>query len=430
MGGLGALCGFFAALIASSLIPELSLGNTLDDIGRTDVEKFVFFDKPFGIVGHSLLGLLVCGSVTFVALRGRTAGVRLRGALLAAASGAVLCNAASATSDLMLRALARSVSPDGKVSLTQLDRLNFVPSVVWYVLVAFGLAFSIFLGIGPSRFLFGRVLIGTALAVVISHVIAQIAFILVLPVLFFEVLNAQKVEAISISSFVRPILWGQLFGMGAGAAAAFAVAEMMWKPAWLKSFRGPSEGRQWTITGQLTRIGCQEGLEVCLPPDGMVAAVHAQIQAEDGAHFIVDLAGGTTVNSRPVKTEWLADGDAIGVGTALMTFHTRTKGKEQPRRPAMHVRQAVLIDSRGQRHLLHPGVNVIGRELGCDIALTWEQSVSRRHAKLVVGPSGATVQDLGSTNGTFVAGKRVSVETSVDSESEIVFGHARVKFDP
>lgn len=51
---------------------------------------------------------------------------------------------------------------------------------------------------------------------------------------------------------------------------------------------------------------------------------------------------------------------------------------------------------------------VIGRDASCDIALTNHAQVSRRHARLVPEPNGWRVEDLGSTNGTFVDGSRVT----------------------
>jgi pSer/pThr/pTyr-binding forkhead associated (FHA) protein len=41
------------------------------------------------------------------------------------------------------------------------------------------------------------------------------------------------------------------------------------------------------------------------------------------------------------------------------------------------------------------------------IPLGFDPQASRRHAAFTLGPSGLQVQDLGSTNGTFVNGSRV-----------------------
>lgn len=61
-----------------------------------------------------------------------------------------------------------------------------------------------------------------------------------------------------------------------------------------------------------------------------------------------------------------------------------------------------------QRFKLETGkAYTIGSRLDNDIALP-QQDVSRRHAKLVVGPGSIRVTDLGSKNGTWVAGRRVT----------------------
>jgi two-component system, NtrC family, response regulator AtoC len=62
----------------------------------------------------------------------------------------------------------------------------------------------------------------------------------------------------------------------------------------------------------------------------------------------------------------------------------------------------VAGDGQFSTHELRGGDVVIGRGEGCDVVID-HRSLSRRHAVFRLGPP-ATVQDLGSTNGTFVAG--------------------------
>jgi hypothetical protein len=51
----------------------------------------------------------------------------------------------------------------------------------------------------------------------------------------------------------------------------------------------------------------------------------------------------------------------------------------------------------------------VGRAQDSDLQLQ-EQGISRRHARLQHGPQGWTITDLGSTNGTFVNGRRLPPE--------------------
>ena len=59
------------------------------------------------------------------------------------------------------------------------------------------------------------------------------------------------------------------------------------------------------------------------------------------------------------------------------------------------------------RVILPPGSSVLGRGANVDVSFD-ESDVSRRHARIVVSDTHATLEDLGSKNGTFVAGERIS----------------------
>ncbi len=69
----------------------------------------------------------------------------------------------------------------------------------------------------------------------------------------------------------------------------------------------------------------------------------------------------------------------------------------------------------------------IGRSDESDIALN-DPSVSRTHAVIETGGATPTVCDLGSTNGTFVNGKRVQRESLRDGD-DVRFGNTRMRFE-
>jgi DNA-binding winged helix-turn-helix (wHTH) protein len=70
---------------------------------------------------------------------------------------------------------------------------------------------------------------------------------------------------------------------------------------------------------------------------------------------------------------------------------------------------------------LHAGENLLGRD---EDAIVWidDPEVSRRHARIVVTESGATLEDLGSKNGTFVRGERIRGVVSLKEGDLITIG--------
>jgi pSer/pThr/pTyr-binding forkhead associated (FHA) protein len=83
----------------------------------------------------------------------------------------------------------------------------------------------------------------------------------------------------------------------------------------------------------------------------------------------------------------------------------------------------------GNREIaLMPGENGIGR--AADSALWIDDSaVSRHHTRIVIGESGDVVlEDLGSKNGTFVRGKRISGIRRRADKDPIEIGPAHLVF--
>jgi DNA-binding winged helix-turn-helix (wHTH) protein len=72
---------------------------------------------------------------------------------------------------------------------------------------------------------------------------------------------------------------------------------------------------------------------------------------------------------------------------------------------------------------LVPGENIVGRDPGCAVTIP-SGLVSRRHARVVVTRDGATIADLGSKNGTLLAGRRIEQDTGLHDGDEIRIGPA------
>jgi DNA-binding winged helix-turn-helix (wHTH) protein len=81
----------------------------------------------------------------------------------------------------------------------------------------------------------------------------------------------------------------------------------------------------------------------------------------------------------------------------------------------------------GREILLRPGENVLGRE---PEAAVWidDSAVSRRHARIVVGSDGATLEDLGSKNGTKLEGRRIRSVARLVDRATVQIGPAAMVF--
>lgn len=75
-------------------------------------------------------------------------------------------------------------------------------------------------------------------------------------------------------------------------------------------------------------------------------------------------------------------------------------------------RRAVVLvrESDGATYALPDAPVVLGRSQTCDITIAGNSALSRRHAR--IDPVGLTLTDLGSANGTFVDGARLSPQVS------------------
>jgi pSer/pThr/pTyr-binding forkhead associated (FHA) protein len=76
---------------------------------------------------------------------------------------------------------------------------------------------------------------------------------------------------------------------------------------------------------------------------------------------------------------------------------------------------------------LREGENVLGRDP--DVAVFIDMnSVSRRHARIVVTRERATIEDFESRNGTYVGGKLVAAPTAPSNGDKIKIGAASIVF--
>jgi DNA-binding winged helix-turn-helix (wHTH) protein len=104
-------------------------------------------------------------------------------------------------------------------------------------------------------------------------------------------------------------------------------------------------------------------------------------------------------------------------------FHADVKPAREQSAPLPFNRISCRILWDGREIQLRDGENVIGRE---PEAAVWvdDSSVSRRHARIVVGPQGATLEDLGSKNGTKLQGRKIQDAARLTDRDVIQIGPA------
>jgi len=83
----------------------------------------------------------------------------------------------------------------------------------------------------------------------------------------------------------------------------------------------------------------------------------------------------------------------------------------------------------GQSAELAAGVIMIGRGADCQLILD-DDYVSTRHARVVGGDNGVYVEDLGSTNGTYVNGQRITAPTTITLSDTVRIGKTILKLEP
>jgi predicted component of type VI protein secretion system len=82
--------------------------------------------------------------------------------------------------------------------------------------------------------------------------------------------------------------------------------------------------------------------------------------------------------------------------------------------------------SAGRPIAIKRGRLLIGRAEECDVRPLSEE-VSRRHCAVVVGPADVWVEDLGSRNGTFVNGDKITAKTRVRDNDVIRVGSLELR---
>jgi pSer/pThr/pTyr-binding forkhead associated (FHA) protein len=234
-----------------------------------------------------------------------------------------------------------------------------------------------------------------------------------------------------------------------------------------------TDGREYTVGQGPLQIGRDAGSDVVVTGTE-VSRQHAEIRSDSQGYLLVDLSvNGTYVNGeRAGKTHLLARADVIRIGNDEFRFYadaasrpatpvpepakpptpppgathrlsdtmhgfpiaaaTTEQRTPTPPSPTAAPLASFLFRSgelKGRRLPIKVPVANIGRGDYNDVVIA-DPSVSTMHAKLQRRDAVWVLTDLGSTNGTFVEGERLTGEAPLGPGTTLRFGDVSALFEP
>lgn len=295
--------------------------------------------------------------------------------------------------------------------------------------------------------------------------------------------------------------------LAGGIALLSALAQELFKQAWVRVMVGRGEGREHMIDKPVTVIGRDELADVPLFGDQQIARRHVVIEQRNSGYFAAAAEPGLAfaINGQMVGSSPLTDGDLLRIGSRELEFHEKSSARragqpgmaQQPGMPGPGVPQQPQVDipagacpycgemkdaagncactvgaaaggvtqmasppsdptamagapaapaggfqpspaGGGQLEIisgpmagrivqLSEGQSIgIGREPAADLAFTYDTTASRQHAQLALRQGMLVVHDMGSTNGTFVNGQRIT-ERAVSMGDIITIGQTQLR---
>jgi len=226
------------------------------------------------------------------------------------------------------------------------------------------------------------------------------------------------------------------------------------------------DGREYIVSPIGISIGRDAGCDVVVPSPE-VSRKHAELMAGPSGYTVTDLStNGVFVNGeRVAKVRTLARGDVLRLGTEEFRFYADVAATPPampaatpapsspaatpvatpaPSTPATPAAATTPADDRpalatlelmnegplkGKRFDIRVPLTHVGRGAHNDVVLS-DDTVSDSHAKIQKREGGWYLVDMGSSNGTYAGGQRISGEAMLNGQSSIRFGAVRATFTP
>jgi len=206
-----------------------------------------------------------------------------------------------------------------------------------------------------------------------------------------------------------------------GAKAAPAAPVEMAAPTMKAEIRARlRKGRpsRFDVKADGSVLGRDDAAAVPIPLDG-VSREHARIKWDGKGWWLEDLksTNGTFVNGEKVLREKLQHLDVISLGRkADVVFLLRSMDAQAPATRPGVVRAALVDAEDGTVYEIAVGEFTLGRSSACNLVAN-ENAVSKVHARIERAADQVVLEDLSSSNGTFVNGARVRTAVLRDTDT-------------
>ena len=224
------------------------------------------------------------------------------------------------------------------------------------------------------------------------------------------------------------------------------------------------DGKEYMVPDAGLVIGRDAGCDVVVPRNE-VSRRHAEVAPTDAGYVVRDTSSnGVFVNGERIQgSHRLARADVIRVGGEEFRFYAdaltptppsgtdataegvvlradtpapslantlfNQRAVDDPREVLATLEVLNEGPSKGVRYAIRTPLAHVGRGATNDVRLT-DESVSETHAKLQRRDDGWYAVDMNSTNGTWVAGSRVTGERRLDGAPDVRFGGVKLRFVP
>jgi len=218
------------------------------------------------------------------------------------------------------------------------------------------------------------------------------------------------------TKFVQPVRLAEGVGHAAGKSTAATGGRLI----------SLVDGREYLIPATGVVFGRDPSCDIVVGSTE-VSRRHASLSPSPEGYLLRDTStNGVLVNGEPASSpSLLGKGDVLTIGDEQFRFHADSA--PPPREPlaTLEVVSSGLL--KGRMMEVRSPLAHVGRGAHNDIIVA-DESVSDSHAKLQRREDGWYVVDMGSTNGTYVGGRRIEGEAPLVGAPDVRFGGVKFIF--